>query len=71
MPKSESTLKRPYLSASGPDTRRPTMLAAFMMATMCVAMAGLNPTRFAYDAMVKNGTKKLMNSTPVPTTNSV
>ncbi len=31
------------------------MLAAFMMATMCVAMDGVKPTFLAYEAMVKKG----------------
>ena len=69
--KRQSTLKRPYRSAKGPEDKRPTMLAAFMMATMCVAIEGVNPTFLAYEAIVKKGTKKLMKSTAVPTTKSV
>src|SRR5689334_14074602 len=67
-PNRQSTLKRPYRSASGAEPMRPSMLAAFMIATMCVAMEGVKPTFFAYEAMVKKGTKKLMNSTATPMT---
>lgn len=39
-PKSVRTLNRPYRSARGPEASRPNIEAAFMIATICVAIEG-------------------------------